>query len=136
MDVKSFDDIKSLIEFLKFQSESNLLIEICGMVGLNDKNQIIYLSFKNRSPEPDKFFIVDPYDYLNFIKSFKPICFFHSHIYGDEKPSSFDEKSSENSCLAFLIYSVTSEKFFIYEPQIKKYDVTIVEGIRKSYEKD
>jgi proteasome lid subunit RPN8/RPN11 len=130
MDVKSFNSITELLSFLKEKSESSLFCELCGMVGLNKKNKIIYAEMKNRSPEPDKFFVVDPYDFLKFIKDFTPIALFHSHVYGDENPSDFDIKSSNNSCLAFLIYSVTTEKFFIYEPQVKKYDVSIIEGIR------
>jgi hypothetical protein len=49
---------------------------------------------------------------------------------GCENPSEFDEKTSENCCYAFVIYSVNSEKFFIYEPEYKDYDVNIVQRLK------
>lgn len=130
MHVNSFSSVSDLLSFLRKKSESSLFAELCGMLGFNKQNELIYCEMQNRSAEPDKFFALDPYDFLKFIKDFTPIALFHSHIYGDENPSDFDIKSSNNSCLCFLIYSVTTEKFFIYEPQVKKYDVNTVEGIR------
>ena len=59
----------------------------------------------------------------NFINEIELLLIFHSHVVGCEKPSEFDEKSSENCCYPFLIYSINSEKFFLYEPLLKDYDV-------------
>jgi hypothetical protein len=50
---------------------------------------------------------------------------------GDENASDFDLNTSENCCFPFVIYSVVTEKFSIYEPKHKDYDVNIIQGIRE-----
>lgn len=101
------------------------------MIGLDENNNIIYQQMQNRSKNPDGYFMIDPYDYLNFIKKYKPLAVFHSHLVGDESASEFDEKTSENCCFPFLIYSVCSEKFSIYEPHYKDYDVNIIQRLKE-----
>ena len=61
---------------------------------------------QNRSKNPEQYFIIDPYDYLLFMKDYKILSIFHSHLIGDEKASEFDKKTSESCCLAFIIYSI------------------------------
>ena len=130
--MNSFEDLSEFIAFLKNEAETCLLAEICAMVGLDEQNKIIYQQMQNRSKNPDGYFMIDPYDYLNFIKKYKPLAVFHSHLVGDESPSEFDEKTSENCCFPFVIYSVCSEKFCIYEPHYKDYDVNIIQRLKES----
>jgi proteasome lid subunit RPN8/RPN11 len=125
-----FDTIEDLLLFLKKNSESNLLTEICGFVG-KVKNRFLYRQMQNRSKDPNIYFIIDPFDHLSFIKDNEVLLVFHSHLYGDENPSEFDLKTSENCCFPFLIYSVTTEKFSIYEPQYKDYDVNIIRRLKE-----
>ena len=127
------DEYKAIVEDLKRDSENSLLCELCGLVGVSKKNgKLIYQIMKNRARTPEDFFMIDPYDYLSFVEKNELVLIFHSHLLGDELPSDFDIKTSENCCYPFLIYSICTEKFCIYEPQYKNYDVNILEGIRRS----
>lgn len=126
-----FPNLDSLIIFLKKESESSLLAELCSIIGLTPKNKIVYRQMQNRSKDPSHYFMIDPYDYLSFLKDFRPFCIFHSHLAGDEKPSDFDIKTAENCCFSFLIYSVSTEKFSLYEPQYKDYDVNTIQGLKE-----
>jgi proteasome lid subunit RPN8/RPN11 len=121
---------EELLAFLKRESEYSLLSELCGLIGLDTNGNYIYRKMQNRSKNPNHYFIIDPYDYLNFIKKYMCFAVFHSHLICDESPSDFDKKTSENCCYAFIIYSINTEKFFIYEPEFKDYNVNIIEGIR------
>jgi len=121
-----------LIQYIKNDSESSLFSELCGLIGVDSEENFVYKKMQNRSKSPESYFIIDPYDYLGFINKYKCLTIFHSHIAGDEKPSDFDIKTSENCCYSFLIYSITTEKFFIYEPEFKDYDVNILTKLKKS----
>jgi proteasome lid subunit RPN8/RPN11 len=130
MNKKEFETIEDLLKELKTCAEMNLLTEICGFVGKKNE-KIIYKQMQNRSKDPDSYFIIDPFDHLDFIKDYETLLIFHSHLCGDENPSDFDVKTSENCCLPFLIYSIITEKFSIYEPQYKDYDVNIIQRLKE-----
>lgn len=125
-----FNSEIDLINHLKREGEYSLFAEACGIIGTDSDNNFVYRSMRNRSKEPDKYFMIDPYDYLSFIKKFKCLSIFHTHLAGNEEPSDFDSKTSENCCYPFIIYSVVTEKFFIYEPHYKDYDVNILSRIK------
>ena len=125
-----FKSANSLLDFLKKESEKNLLSEICALIGIDKENNFVYQFMQNRSKDPNSYFCIDPYDYLIFGNEHSLLFIFHSHLCGDENPSEFDIKTSENCCYPFVIYSVCSEKFSIYEPNYKSYDVNIIKGIR------
>ena len=127
-----FKNPKDLFIFLKKESEFSLIAELCSVIGIDDSDQIVYRQMQNRSKNPEQYFIIDPYDYLSFIKKYKPLAVFHSHLVGDEKPSDFDKKTSESCCLSFIIYSVCTENFHIYEPLYKDYDVNIIQRLKES----
>lgn len=127
-----FENEANLLAFLKKESEQSLVAELCSLIGVNDKNQIVYRQMQNKSKNPDQYFIIDPYDYLLFMKDCKILAIFHSHLVGDEKASEFDKKTSESCCLAFIIYSICTENFHIYEPKYKDYDVNIMERLKES----
>lgn len=126
-----FYNFKDLIFFLRKESESSLFAELCSLIGVNENKNIVYKQMQNRSKEPNAYFIIDPYDYLAFIKKNSCLCVFHSHLFGDEKESEFDQKTSENCCYPFLIYSINTEKFNLYEPQNKDYDVNIIQRLKE-----
>jgi proteasome lid subunit RPN8/RPN11 len=127
----NFLNFKDLILFLKKESECSLMAELCCLIGLDQNKNIVYRQIQNRSKEPSNYFMIDPYDYLSFINKYSCLCVFHSHLIGDEKHSEFDEKTSENCCYAFLIYSVNTEKFYLYEPKYKDYDVNIMQRLKE-----
>ena len=126
-----FKNLKDFVVFLKKEAEYSLLAEICCLIGVDKEQDIIYQQVQNRSKNPESYFMVDPYDYLSFIEKYSCLCIFHSHLVEDEKPSEFDTKTSENCCYPFLIYSVVTEKFHIYEPEYKDYDVNIISRLKE-----
>lgn len=126
-----FINLQDFVNFLKKEAEYSLLAEICCLVGIDEEKNIIYKQVQNRSKNPESYFMVDPYDYLSFIDKYSCLCIFHSHLIEDEKPSEFDVKTSENCCYPFLIYSVVTEKFYIYEPEHKDYDVKIINRLKE-----
>lgn len=129
--IHKFNIIDNLFSFLKQEAECSLLSELCGLIGLDDENNIVYQNMQNRSKSPEIYFAIDPYEYLIFTKNYKCLSIFHSHLVGDETPSDFDTKTAENCCYAFLIYSICTEKFFIYEPHYKDYDVNIIQRLKE-----
>lgn len=132
MNDQFFTKVSDLFAFLGKISERNLLTEICALVGYDDRGNYVFRMMQNRTKDPSLYFSIDPYDYLMFLKKYKTLFIFHSHLCGDENPSEFDIKTSENCCYPFVIYSICSEKFSIYEPHLKDYDVNLIEGIRKN----
>lgn len=129
---KIFSSEKDLFEFMAREAEESLLAEICAMVGTNKAGDLIYRQMQNRSKDPNMYFMIDPYDYLRFIKEYRVFGVFHSHLAGNEEPSDFDIKTSENCCLVFLIYSTITEKFSIYEPRLRDYDVNTVQRLKEA----
>jgi proteasome lid subunit RPN8/RPN11 len=127
----SLSNLKDLVSFLKKEADYSLLAELCSLIGIDKNGEIIYKQMVNRSKNPESYFMVDPYDYLSFINEYSFLCIFHSHLIEDEKPSDFDIKTSENCCYPFLIYSIVTEKFHIYEPQYKDYDVNIINRLKE-----
>jgi proteasome lid subunit RPN8/RPN11 len=130
MNDEFFTKISDLLDYLKYFSERNLLTEICGLVGYDEKGKFVFRMMQNRTKDPSLYFAIDPYDYLIFLKKYTMLFIFHTHLCGDEQPSEFDIKTSENCCYPFMIYSLCSEKFSIYEPHFKSYDVNIIKEIR------
>lgn len=128
--LKKVQDINDLLNLLKNEAETNLLTEICGLISFKN-NSFIYKRMINISSERN-FFKINPKEYLDFVRDNNCFCIFHSHISGDEKPSEIDILNSDNCCKAFLIYSVVSEKFYLYEPHNKDYDVNIINLINSN----
>lgn len=128
---------KSLLEIKKFlidHSLMNPINEICGFVGFDsNSNEYVATIEKNQAEDSKSFFAISPASYLRFKKEYSLVCVFHSHVLGDESASEFDIKMSEASCLAFSIYSLNTEKFNIYEPQNKDYDVNILERFKVKF---
>jgi proteasome lid subunit RPN8/RPN11 len=123
--------ISEIKDFIINNSFLNMSMEICGLLGFdNESQQYIAKIEKNESPDPKNLFILNPMAYLDFKNKYSLIGVFHSHVICDENPSEFDIKMSESTCLPFVIFSINSKKFHIYEPQNKDYDVNIVERLK------
>ncbi len=125
---KSISDIK---DFILKHSMRHLSHEICGFIGYDksEKKYVVTLE-KNASPDPKSFFLISPVSYLQFKNEYSILGIFHSHIIADEQASEFDIKMSEANCLPFIIYSINSKKFNIYEPKNQDYDVNIFHKVK------
>lgn len=123
--------INKIKNFIIEKSNENFTTEICGFIGFDMKTKKYKGQIeKNQAIDPRSYFIISPLNYLKFKNENKVIAIFHSHVSGDEKPSEFDIKTSELTCIPFMIYSINSKKFSFYEPQNKDYDVKIVEKFK------
>ena len=129
-DIKKFLNAQDLLNFLKKEAECSLIIEICGLISFKE-GLFIYKKINNISSESN-FFKISPKDYLDFINENNCYCIFHSHVCGNEQPSDIDILNSNNCCKSFLIYSIITEKFHLYEPQNKDYDVNIIDLLKKN----
>lgn len=111
-------------KFIKESCFKNMNQEVCGFIGYDEKERKYVAKVeKNEAIDPKLFFMINPVNYLYFKKEYSILCIFHSHIFGDEEPSEFDIKMSESCCLPFVIFSLNTGKFFIYEPKNKNYNV-------------
>lgn len=126
---ESIDEIK---KFIIENSDINFSTEICGFIGFNKKTKkYIAQTEKNQSADPKNYFIISPLNYLKFKNENEIIAIFHSHVIGDEKLSEFDIKTSEVTCIPFMIFSINSRKFSFYEPFNKDYNVKLINKFRK-----
>ena len=96
--------------------------EVCGFIGW-DHDKYIATVEKNDAVDPKSFFVINPASYLMFAEDCDILAIFHSHIAGDESPSEFDIKMSEACCIPFVIYSLNTKKFHIYEPSHSELNV-------------
>ena len=89
--------------------------EVCGFIGYDGPEYVATVE-KNDAVDPKNFFAINPVSYLMFAENNDMLAVFHSHIVGDETPSEFDVKMAEACCIPFVVYSLNSKKFHIYEP--------------------
>ena len=122
---------KKALTTIKEIAHKNFKREICGFLGFDkDKKQYLIQVEENASEDPANFFLINPLSYLLFKDDYEMIGVFHSHIMGDENPSEFDVKMSENCCQPFIIYSLNSKKINIYTPKTSEADVNILNRIK------
>lgn len=114
------------LEKIKEWSQKHHSIEVCGFMGYNEEGRKYIVTLeKNSSPQPDTYFVLDPLSFLVFKQQNEVIGIYHSHIVGDEKPSEFDIKMSENCCIPFWIYGLDTQKISVHEPIHKEYNVKV-----------
>lgn len=128
-------NLKKAFQNIVDTSESNDYIEVCGFLGFNkEKEEYVVQHQKNISENPVQHFMIDPLNYLIFKESYELLAVYHSHIEGDENPSEFDVKMSDTCCIPFLIYSVETKKFNLYQPQNLETDVNILNRFKEDYD--
>lgn len=126
------NSINKIKQFIIDQSDTNFSQEICGFIGFDEQNKSYVAQLeKNQAADPRNFFIISPLSYLKFKNEYSIIGIFHSHIVGDESLSEFDIKTSEVSCVPFIVFSINSRKFCFYEPQNKEYNVKLINTFKK-----
>jgi proteasome lid subunit RPN8/RPN11 len=133
MEINLFKNSKNALNKIKDHCILNPFAEICGFLGYDSTSRkyIVQLE-KNNSPDPKNFFSIDPLNYLIFKQKYILAAVFHSHIIGDERPSEFDIKTSENCCVPFLIYGLNTDGFSIYRPKSIEYDAKVLKRIKSN----
>jgi proteasome lid subunit RPN8/RPN11 len=91
-------------------SKKNKKEECCGII-VNNNNKLIFKPCNNISNDRKSFFMIDPYEIIDNNVEY----IFHSHCLAGPRPSSSDIKSSIELCIPFLIYSVLSDSFYLYD---------------------
>lgn len=128
-------NIKEALQVIVDESESNSFIEICGFLGFDrEKETYIVQNEKNAAENPSEYFMIDPLNYLIFKEKYDLLAVYHSHINTDAEPSEFDVKMSNNCCIPFLIYSIETKKFDLYEPQNLETDVNTYNRFKEDYD--
>ncbi|MDA9950173.1 Mov34/MPN/PAD-1 family protein [Candidatus Pelagibacter sp.] len=128
-------NIKEALQVIVDDSESNSFVEICGFLGFDrEKEAYVVQIQKNVAEDPSKHFMIDPLDYLFFKEKYDLLAVYHSHINTDAEPSEFDVKMSNNCCIPFLIYSIETKKFDLYEPQNLETDVNTYNRFKEDYD--
>lgn len=128
-------NIKEALQVIVDHSESNSFVEICGFLGFDrEKEAYVVQIQKNVAEDPSKHFMIDPLDYLLFKERYDLLAVYHSHINTDAEPSEFDVKMSNNCCIPFLIYSIETKKFDLYEPQNIETDVNTYNRFKEDYD--
>jgi proteasome lid subunit RPN8/RPN11 len=106
--------------------------EVCGFIGYSDSQYIATVE-KNDAADPKNFFAINPAAYLMFAENNDMLAIFHSHIMGDENPSEFDIKMAEACCIPFVIYSLNTKKFHIYEPSTCELNVKAFARLKETF---
>lgn len=110
MNTHQNDNLKQdLIEF----AQSSPMREVCGFICSSDKGLVLQKAINHSSD--DSFFLINPFDFLDRKLSGELVAIFHSHIDSDENPSELDKKNSANCLYPFLIYSLETEQFSIFD---------------------
>lgn len=107
--------ISKIRDFVVNACNEQVAQEVCGFIGYNGSEYVATVE-KNDAVDPKNFFVINPVSYLMFAENNDMLAVFHSHIEGDETPSEFDVKMAEACCIPFVIYSLNTKKFHIYEP--------------------
>jgi proteasome lid subunit RPN8/RPN11 len=115
----------NLLKSIKEFSESSPLREACGFI--SEKNgELIFEKAINFS-DLDDYFMINPVDFLERKLSGELVAIFHTHINGEENPSEYDILNSKNCLYPFLIYSLETEKFFLYdEPHFERSEKSVL----------
>jgi|TARA_R110002153_G_scaffold182243_1_gene335560 proteasome lid subunit RPN8/RPN11 len=100
---------QSLIDF----SESSPMREVCGFICLEDGDLVLQKATNHSSD--DGFFLISPFDFLERKLSGGLVAIFHSHVDSNEDPSELDKKNSLNCLYPFLIYSLETENFCLFD---------------------
>ena len=100
---------KDLIEY----ANTDLKKEVCGFICYKD-GELLFKPAKNHSNDDD-IFLINPADFLQVKLKGDLLAIFHTHINGREDPSEYDIENSKNCLYPFLIYSLTTERFHLFD---------------------
>lgn len=106
-------------------------IENCGFLGWNKKTKrYVVQPCENKSDKPDEYFLISPYDHIDFTQKNSIICVYHSHVKSSEASES-DRLGCKNTCLPYLIYGVGDKSFSFIEPRILDTESCYQKGVKE-----
>lgn len=104
---------KEIIDHAKEHPEE----EVCGFILLNPDLTVKVERAINESPNREDFFAISPSRFLDYKINKNILGIYHSHPSSTERPSARDRAASKEMGIPYLIYSVKTEKFFLYYPE-------------------
>ena len=100
---------KDLIDY----AESSLGREVCGFI-CEEEDELVLKKVTNRSSD-NNLFSIKPIDFLQAKLNSNLVSVFHTHVEGSEKFSEYDKENSENCLCPFLVYSLETKKFSLFD---------------------
>lgn len=94
-------------------AESSLAREVCGFI-CEEEDELVLKKVTNRSFN-NNLFSIKPIDFLQAKLNSNLVSIFHTHIEGSEKFSEYDKENSENCLCPFLVYSLETKKFSLFD---------------------
>jgi proteasome lid subunit RPN8/RPN11 len=110
MQTNQEDNLKD--ELIKF-AESSPMREVCGFI-VYENGKLSFEQALNIS-KADDYFEINPVDFLQMKIKKTLLAIFHTHPDCVEEPSEYDIKSSKNCLYPFLIYSLETQKFHLFD---------------------
>jgi len=98
-------------------AKSNNQEEVCGLIVLNQDLTILVEPMINEHSSPDKCFSMSAAKFIDFKINKTILGIYHSHPNHNEEPSEHDIKTCEELGIPYLIYSLVTDKFFLYCPE-------------------
>ena len=107
--------LQEIIEF----SESSPLREVCGFIVY--RNNTLFFEKTINDSNQDDYFRINPISFLERLLSNELVAIFHTHVDSEEKPSEYDIQNSKNCLYPFLIYSLETKRFHLFDlPEFKR----------------
>jgi proteasome lid subunit RPN8/RPN11 len=106
-------------------ANSNKQEEVCGFVILEQDLSISVEPARNENPDPANSFSISPLKLINYKLNKNILGIYHSHTKQSEFPSAQDKKNSEESGIPYLIYSLKTQRFFLYYPESYRADTLL-----------
>ena len=100
---------QDLVEF----AESSPMREVCGFI-CREGEELVLKKVRNTANNHD-LFMIHPVDFLERKLSGDLVAIFHTHVDCDEKFSEFDVENSKSCLYPFVIYSLESQKFNLFD---------------------
>lgn len=111
----NLEDNMNIREKLKNFASKNLKEEVCGFVVIKN-GELDLIKCENRAEDKQNQFLIPAKEYIHIKRKNHILGIFHSHAFGNSKPSSFDIAMADSSCLPMIIYSNEERKFNFYNP--------------------
>lgn len=118
--------LEEAISQIKSWAHRNPTQEVCGFLGASqDKSEYIVSLEDNVANDPQNYFAISPVRFLKFKNESLMAAVWHSHVYGSEEPSLFDERMAEGCRYPFFIYSCQTKTTGIYIPENSKHSISL-----------
>lgn len=105
-----------MFEFeIQAHAEADRPREACGLIARNHKGKLTAVPLPNTSPEPERFFRLDPETVHRMRETGNVVGYYHSHA-GSHEPSQYDRDVADHIQLPAFIYGLEDKILGVYKP--------------------